>query len=905
MAAPKSDRSGFAKLGLGRNAPDEYKAIASKLTPATKSTAPNRRDSGVDLQLNRDSFEKITKSTGQDIIDAESVFQLLPDIELAKQVLVGSILSPKDMAQADLGFTVNDRRFEGEITRTLLSEIEDYFKNDYKIDEDLDSMLEEILFTHGARVMAVLPENSLDRAINGSMQLSVETYNRVARNMEAGRPMGFLGHPRRKGVSMETFRDRGETSQKIVGEVNYHHTPEKGTASRLVKGSVTLESINVTDNFDVLKVPGAKERGRRMAIGQRIKGHNLSMEAASKGLTDEQINKLYDRNSETKAEPTHVVIPQAHMDRPSVGHPLTMKLPVESVIPVHSPGDPEDHIGYFIVLGENGRPVVREESRDYYGEMRSSFQSQGNDQSSDLVRRTKEALNGVPRNQAIEFEQIHNAYAAIIENDLTNRLRNGLYDEELELGMTDSVYEIMLYRAFRNNQTQLLYLPAELVTYIAFDYNDKGIGESLLTKSKILSSMRTVLMFAETMGGVRNAVGRKKVNITTDPEDPDQQKTINDIMMTVLESGQRGFPVGSPDPSLIQDHLNRAGYDFAIDAQGDGYPGTKVEFDDFTTQVTEGNKDLQDRLRRQHISSFGLNPEQVDPTQSPDFATSVVNNNLVLTRRVIRWQKRYTRKLGQFVQSYTRYSSTLRERLLKIIDDNKGQLSKEQKKLSHDEVLDNLIDALEVNLPAPDTTRLDQQSQAFEQYSNMLDKALEAYITSDLFPADTMNRDPDTVNHAITVVRAYYLRMWLERNNVMPELDKLTEMDGKKPTFGLLDIQKAQMGSLGTTLQEYIEGVEQIKKDWAEKYGEQEEEETTEGDDEFGASTGDGDEFGNSEDGGDDDGFGDDTETDGEASDGNDPLTEEDDFGGTGGDDETSPDEGEDGEDPLKDEEEL
>ena len=442
------------------------------------------------------------------------------------------------------------------------------------------------------------------------------------------------------------------------------------------------------------------------------------------------------------------------------------------------------------MIDQNGRPVVREEGKDYYGELRSNFKGNTKDNTSELVKRTKEAMGMASNENGLEFDQIQQAYTGIIENDLVNRLRNGLYGEEFELGAATDIYRIMLYRSLKNQNTQLLYIPAELVVYMAFDYNKHGIGQTLLTQSKILSSMRSVLLFAETMSGVRNAVGRKRANISVDPEDPDPEKTISDVQAAILESSHRGFPLASPDPGQTLDYLNRAGFDFSINVESDNYPTTKVEFDDYNSNVQAGSPELQDRLRRMHISGFGMNPELVDPQSSPDFATSVVNNNLIMTRRVIRYQKRFTRMVSKFTQLVSNHSANIRAKLAEVMEEQKAKLTTEQKRENTEALIDQFVEAITVTLPTPDTTALTNSCKRTTSTHNCWSGHWKR-ITQDLFARGT-GSELNTVDHVIAVIKAYYQRMWLDRNNVMPELDKLTEMEDDKHAFNLFDVQEGR-----------------------------------------------------------------------------------------------------------------
>ena len=64
---------------------------------------------------------EVANKTASNINDSENMMQLLPDLELAKQVLISSILSPNDMMSSELSFnsTADDL---GEIKSAMLTE---------------------------------------------------------------------------------------------------------------------------------------------------------------------------------------------------------------------------------------------------------------------------------------------------------------------------------------------------------------------------------------------------------------------------------------------------------------------------------------------------------------------------------------------------------------------------------------------------------------------------------------------------------------------------------------------------------------------------------------------------------------------------------------------------------------
>lgn len=831
--------------------PNQTKALITKLHPDKTATKTNKTGDEMSVNLDRSALDKESRLISQDIVDADAVFQLLPDLELAEQILVGSIISPKDMSSVNLTYKVTDSEFQPDVVAELVRVTREYFNTNYKFENRMSEQLSRILFKRGSDVYVVIPENNLDQLMNQAPVISTEHYtNGISALTTDKRFIGYLGVPdnaKSATIGLEDYR-----VQDVLSSV-------------AMASGKKVPHLTVSDNFNLLKKPMYRSRQRASRVNDVMKQHSMGLEDRIKrnkvtGFTPEQIDQLYHPpHRSVQQVPALAVAPSEFQETPSKGHPYLFNPPSEAMIPVHVPGDPTDHVGYFLLLDPaTSRPVQRDRSRDYYGEIKDNFSSSsgsgGNSEGSDLLQMTREAFGDTGGKSAQTVEQLQNAYETIVENDLRQRLKNGIYEEDLTVAFTQEIYTIMLARAMHSQGTHLLYIPAEYVVYMAFEYDDRGVGRSLLKQNSLIANMRSILMFADTMRGVRDAVGRKRANIFIDKDDPDPYKTANELQGLILESGQRGFPLGAPDPSQQLNYLHRAGYDFSLEIEGENYPRTKVDFDDFQTTSSGGNPELQDQLRRINISGLGLNPEQVDPTQSPDFAVSVANNNLVLTRRILKYQQEYTGFLGREIRLIAAHSPQLIALLEDALKKFKGSLTDNQKQDLGKTDIQEFLDALVVELPAPDTTRIEQQLTMFEQFSQLLDRTIDSYISTQIFKGDHLGRSDEDIEHLRAVLIAGFQREFLANNNILPELQKLLEMDDRTPAFNIKDMQEHVHKTLGRSARQYFKWLAKVSKENLEKV--EGEGSDLGGEDEEGGDDGWGGDFDNADA---DDGFGTDT----------------------------------------------
>lgn len=771
----------------------EIPAVLSKLvksvTPVQYDSRGHREISNIDSTTMREASHDI----GRRSKDADIVMELFPEMELSAQILISSVISPNDMNSTEVNFTLPPNLRVSPLTAVLMPIIKEHFEKSYKIEPLLQKILFDALFGSGSYPIAVIPESSIDDLINGSTPISTEALQEYATEEGTFRPIGILGLPevehKKDNFSLESLSEFG---RKSVGDTYRNiqfKDPNKN--NKLIK----VPNVTVTDNFDSLKMPKIISRARKQAVDTIIGGHSTmagSLESLRTGsfserLNDQQLADLFYKSTSRTYKNIVKVKTDSETSRSSIGEPLILKLPSESVIPVYTPGNEEKHVGYFVLLDGEGNPVSKNSITQSDADLRSRL-SMNEDMSSFLLNRA--ANNYKTDCNKVTFHQASRVYADIIESDLLARLRNGIVGSVVSVAKNEEVYRIMLARSLVKQNTQILYIPVELMTYFALRYNDFGVGISLLDKMRNLNSLRAMLLFAKTMAQIKNSIGRSKVMIKLDPTDPNPQKTIEVAMHEIARTRQQGLPLGINTAGDLVDWVQKAGLEYGFEGHP-GLPDVGFEFSEHATNFAEPNNELSEDLRKSAIMATGLSPETVDNGFQADFATTVVANNLLLSKRVQKIQETFVPLVSDHCRKVALHDAgifeivknTIKDNLSKITDSESVDPIITQYKDSNTDLLVHLLTLeflsnFEFNLARPDNAVIKNLQEAFDIYEQMLDKALNFYISSDMLPASMVGDEANSrVEEIKQILKAHFLRQWMNSNNVLPELADLGAVD--------------------------------------------------------------------------------------------------------------------------------
>lgn len=771
------------------------------------------------------NYTDIAISTANKIRNNQTIVDLLPDLEIAIQIMVASILDPNGMVSNHLVYKTPTINMLNNIKTSIMDTISKYIEENYHLEDKLPIILRETLFTKGAYVEAIIPEASLDRLINfvGGYNGLIEDNNINNEAIDS-----FIGSLHYDNVfnnkSDKWTINTEEFKVKYQGSINSRDIDKAYTNTKF---KLTDKVITLTEedlNLEIIDNP-------YVLLKNKIKTDtliNLKTNKLTSNLEDNlghdtvnYLDILFRNNTASLTSELEFTLKEDETIRESLSKPFIIKLPVESVIPIHASSDPTTHVGYFVLLDENGAPINLVDELEAYDEMAACGDNIGpnRDMNTHVINKAKRGLLGglgnVPRVDNIEI-----LYGDIVDHMIKQKLRYSKFEDIVDIRDNADIYRVMLFRALSSKQTKLLYLPIDLVQYYAFKYRRNGTGESLLEKATILASMAGMLLYSNVKSSIQNAVPITDITLTLDDDDPEPLSTANRYFSELLRANNVAFPLGMVDPIYLNDWVIRSGYTVKVESKF--LPQMNVTRD--TRADTRGgeidpNHDMYTKVINMIVKSLGMSPELIEQGFKEDFAATVVAKNKLLAKRVILLQNQFVPQVTNHVRKLIINDPILKDMIKEVIKINKADIKKGIKsyksedvdivlgKIKDSDLADYIVNvfatAIEIELPSPDFRDEDEKAQAYSAFTDRLDKAIEDIYNEDMFNNNIFGeKASEFAGHIKNLIKTGALYKWMTDNNYLTELtDWFTEQDDKTIKEPYFD---NNLTLSSATLKEYI-----------------------------------------------------------------------------------------------------
>ncbi|UKS72023.1 virion structural protein [Klebsiella phage KpLz-2_45] len=757
-------------------------AIMSKLVQDAvhRTTTPGN---GVDVP-DPTIFDRLVSRRARKNLDAETIISLAPDIKLIKQMIVSTTLSPVDMTQGELGFKTEASEIPPSVLNQVTEVIRDHFESYYPLRDKLPEIIGEALFETGAWVGVIVPEAVIDDIINlrevGSY-LATESFNeKLKTHFVDGtlKSVGILGDP---GITDQEIRDANKGKKNIRSSAPAPSLESMFSMPVMNPNQVRInDSATITDNLGIMGLSHIRNQinEERLRNKYRYGRSGAGMEAYRSRNGHNNVSTvartLYNsRSGQTSVNPVKVIPAASEASRSSIGHPLVIKCPSESVIPCYPKGDERNHIGYVIVLDELGNPINLTDELNQAatnGQIGTMGAQQQLDMTSSLIQQTRIAQNGICMDtDKMAAEERIRVYNQVLEENILNRIKNGLIGRNVKMAWNEDIMRIMMFRQFANQRTNLVFVPAEQVAYFAYDYDSNGMGKSLLDDIKQVSALRAMTTFANFMAGVKNAVGRTKVTMNIDPRTPDPEKAYAILIDEYQRMTSTVTPTDVSSSAEMFRVLRMMGT--TIEVQGNPrIPNTTVDINEYQSQKQIIDENFTNDLRRQQYMGLFVTPAMVDMTDEADFAITRWTSNQLYAKRIMMIQDDTCKHGKKLVRSYVNSDGVLIGRIQKIFAENNDKLPEEYRldkesqipeDLKYLDAIDAYFDAFYLELPRPENNRIEKQKEEFDKVKDMIDDIVDCYISSELLGAFAPE-DQSKIDMLRAHMTAYLKRDWLQ-----------------------------------------------------------------------------------------------------------------------------------------------
>jgi hypothetical protein len=734
-------------------------AVHSKMI---HDTSPYARPPGSDPYLGNFGYlQEISDQVAGNIEDAINQQQLQPEVEICIQILTALVLSPKDMINTELSHQVQPNILPAEMTAKMIAIVKNYAENDYKIKAMLPDKLRKALFVEGADVTLIIPENSLDDLINGrtGKKVALEEYRKSTDLKNIGKPVGYMGAP------SATPTARKMTLESMLNDVNSELVIPTQPLPVMQCGVFTKckgwVSPEIYDNPMMMKLEDITQSA--MTAKQ-----NMVLEGLG-GNSYRNIEDIY-HNGNLRAEEIFMLNRQEEASRETIGGPLIKPGSTEALMAIHPPGKPDKPIGFIAILDEFGSMISRTARTDYFNTINAG------------VFNNRSALSGMLSAAASQLrdedgyatqqmsQQASMAFRDMAARDIESRFMAGSVGN-VTVSRQQMAYDLMFERALSGKQTRLVYIPADMVVYWAYRFNDNGTGRSLMEDNKILSSIRALTLFMNVETMIRNSIDHRDMKITIDEDDPNKSRTKEMIVHEYARRRSNSIPWATSNPKRMIEMAQDSGLSVSVEG-GDNYPGTKVEIVPRDIQYREIDLSMDESLAKRQTMGYGLAPEIVDLSNQIEFSSKIATSNELSLKRAIIIQDRtniLTREtIIKIVINHQGIMDQLREVVGQYVEDLGGK--EKVATVGIDKYVEIFFSIYTCTLPRPDTGLSNRMTELGE-YSDALEKLLDLILPDDVLGAQAVGTSS---NEWVTLVKASVkstlVLRYCRENNIMPQL---------------------------------------------------------------------------------------------------------------------------------------
>ena len=713
--------------------------------------------------------------TVSDRRDIKNILEMNPNAQLAIDICVNGTLSPNNTLDSQLQYKSSYDKL-GAIKSTLLQKIREIMNAQVELEDILPTVLKDAKYDVGSYALLVVPTGRIREMIKSEklertnsdqkimkFESMINDFSNVKRPLQADKR--YL-EPSALSFKLEDIGLETTTSLDVSKLITVHSDLEIIRMNKMRENWIKQEAVNGCldsledfSNYDI-----------KADMAEMAKEHK------QEGLDDSVIADSLNRARNYAFDDVISLAPEVDPD--GIDMAVHMHIPHESIFVMHKPGSPEDHVGYYIALDMSGNPIsVGDELNIHNPNYNGTY---GNDASNSAMSgqanfaagNTEMGFSGM-NNSSIQGRRISDKtalFSKVTEKQLVDKIKSGYFKHhDISLAEHKDLMQTMFQRLLSNKQTQLIFVPASLMTYIAFEYDENGNGISLIIKHKNIGVLNSILTLANTLSAINNTIDYKEVRVKFDDDELDFNKTTDMVIGNLVRhSSMNGSRLLSTDVYKQFDYLGTKGYQLAFEDHP-SFPGTSVEINNLDRERAAPDVDVMEKNEALLIQSLGSTPEVVDMARNVEFASSYFQSNLQAARRAIADQKILTKFLDKFIRTYLMNSPLALKWMIQEIDRSRKD-NPELRGIKTIELVRGFINSVTTQLPKPDMVKVELLDKAITEQEKLVDHVLKYTIGEEALQGEDVGEHLETTLEAIRrKIKAVIMRDFLASNNMFNE----------------------------------------------------------------------------------------------------------------------------------------
>lgn len=735
---------------------------------------------------------------------------LAPEISNAALILVSSILSPNDLQETKLLFSVDHDQLTEDTKDELVELLDRYFNEHYDLGSKLSDWYKECLFGAGSQPVLILPDvkfmeiknandntvgneslhSALEKIINTSVYSSHSGFgleSLTGAQTAKTKPSDFftianesmLSDPEKK----KTFDDEyvaplledvfeilgPEIDKMFLASANMPAADkEKMDASRRdFKNQVvaavedtTIKIITKMNDGDVFRItenPEILRFHKRFSLQRK---YDLTKKL-DRFFSDDEDSKIY------KNDPIVAISDEykGEGDKTKT-YPTEFVLPPESTMPICIPGDKKSHIGYIVVNDQFGHPLVGTEPL-----LDNSVCGDGNGAIAfDALFGSRNMRSFSNITQASKAAVTSKIFEHMLEKFLKAKI-NDIGIGDMDVTTFNNIIQVMFRRLMYHKQTVLVFVPETFVVYNAFDFREDGCGKSKLEDAAFILHLRTTYLLAKILAMQKNAINQNTVSFNVSDKMANPEQIIEQIRNSFNAKNIMAFNANPND-------IVRTMTDQSLKiVSKNGYPGLEdfnIEDSTSTNRVEAPDDNLLDTLNTLWIDFLDVPHNALNQMGENEYSRSIVSSHLFFAKKIINYQKIANKLNTKYARIYTKYAKPLRVAIGNIINKRGNDSDIVQTATGTDAgkiSIDDIIDSIMVELPTPKIAPDKAQFTEIKEYMDSIGELIDRLLPSEVIPSS----DSET-KEALEILRAFYKSKLTEEFAKIVGIDNIFEL---------------------------------------------------------------------------------------------------------------------------------